>query len=76
VINLLVKANLPQLRVQSVVSFAGSNIGIILLATLDNNRIRKVSNNGIAITTIAGKWGFRLFRDNGPATQASLPGSS
>jgi uncharacterized protein (TIGR03437 family) len=45
--------------------------GNLYVADSGNNRVRKISKDGI-ISTVVGSGGFGLFGDGGPATQASL----
>jgi len=45
--------------------------GNLFIADVNNNRIRKVSGNGI-ITTVAGNGNFDFTGDGGPATSASF----
>lgn len=50
---------------------AVDSFGNLLIADLDNHRVRKVSTNGI-ITTVAGNGTLANTGDGGPATNASL----
>jgi hypothetical protein len=50
---------------------AVDNVGNLFIADFGNNRIRKVSTNGI-ITTVAGNGSFFFSGDGGPAIDAAL----
>ncbi len=52
-------------------SVAVDSAGDLYIADFDNDRIRKVSNNGI-ITTVAGSGAYGFSGDGGPATSAQL----
>jgi uncharacterized protein (TIGR03437 family) len=51
--------------------FAFDGPGNLYIADAGNNRVRRVSTNGI-ITTVAGTGVYGLFGDGGPATSATL----